>query len=85
MRSLLAISIVSAAIISAASASASSKFQNGAFTAALGKRQSAKNTSYSLVIDLGYEQYEGVADKSTGINTWKGYVRFLVENKISQI
>jgi len=37
------------------------------------KRQLSQNASaIGLVVDLGYEQYQGVANQSTGLNTWKG-------------
>jgi hypothetical protein len=35
------------------------------------KRQS-NGTSNSLQVDLGYSIYEGVANTSTGLNTFKG-------------
>lgn len=63
----LAISAALAASISATPAS-----KSGASAAARGKRQISYNESSSLVVDLGYEQYQGVADASTGFKTWKG-------------
>lgn len=59
----------------AVSISATANSENGPLTAALGKRQVSENGSSSLVVDLGYEQYQGVLDGSTGFKTWKGYVR----------
>lgn len=39
------------------------------------KRQLIENTSANeLIVDLGYERYQGVANASTGLNTWKGYM-----------
>lgn len=58
--------------ILAASISATPESKSGASTAARGKRQTSWNESSSLVVDLGYEQYQGVADASTGFRTWKG-------------
>lgn len=45
-----------------------------AVNAALGKRENFENGFPSLVVDLGYEIYQGVTDEYTGFNTWKGYV-----------
>lgn len=63
---------ISAAL--ATSVSATPKPKSGAFDAALGKRQNFENGLSSLVVDLGYELYQGVADDYTGLNTWKGYI-----------
>ncbi len=63
---------INAALAASISAAPQSKF--GAYSAALGKRQTSKNVSSSLVVDLGYEQYQGVPDEFPGLNTWKGYV-----------
>jgi carboxylesterase type B len=41
------------------------------FDSLLSKRQSSP-ASKNLVVDLGYEQYQGVANSSTGLNTWRG-------------
>lgn len=39
----------------------------------LSKRQSTSASStVELEVDLGYEQYQGVADDSTGLNTFRG-------------
>ncbi|MCJ1457356.1 hypothetical protein MMC28_007724 [Mycoblastus sanguinarius] len=57
----------------AATASATHYFNSKAFDSALTKRQSSGNASSSdLVVDLGYELYQGVANSSTGLNIWKG-------------
>lgn len=40
------------------------------FKNALRARQDAGNTN--LTVDLGYGVYQGYANSSTGINTWKG-------------
>ncbi|KAL9042095.1 MAG: hypothetical protein Q9214_003886 [Letrouitia sp. 1 TL-2023] len=43
------------------------------FDALLSKRQGSSNSSAEApLIDLGYEQYRGVANASTGLNTFKG-------------
>jgi hypothetical protein len=42
------------------------------FAASLEKRRS-QNVDSSLQVDLGYDVYQGVANHSTGLNTWKGY------------
>ena len=47
--------------------------RGGAFAATQGKRQTYENRS-SFIVDLGYEQYQGVVDSSTGFMKWKGYV-----------
>lgn len=58
-----------AAVVSAATPS----YNSGAFDKFLGKRQtSVDQSSSNLVVDLGYERYMGVANVSTGLNTWKG-------------
>ena len=46
------------------------------FDAVLNRRQASSNdgSSSSLVIDLGYERYRGVFNKSTGLNNWFGYL-----------
>ena len=41
------------------------------FDALLSKRQSTSTSG--VIVDLGYEIYQGVANASTGLNTWKGY------------
>ena len=52
-------------------ASATPRYNSKAFDGVLSKRQSSGDSS-SLVVDLGYERYLGVANASTGLNTWKG-------------
>ena len=51
--------------------SATPRYNSRAFNGVFSKRQAPTNTS-SLVVDLGYEQYMGVANASTSLNTWKG-------------
>ena len=69
MRFSIAIHAFLAAGVSAATPSYNSKV----FDALLSKRQRTVDPlSSSLVVDLGYEQYMGVANLSTGLNTWKG-------------
>ena len=41
------------------------------FDALLSKRQSTSTSG--ITVDLGYEIYQGVANASTGLNTWKGF------------
>ena len=55
----------------AALVSASLQFNSRAYHGVLSKRQTSGNSS-PLVVDLGYEQYLGVANASTNLNTWKG-------------
>ncbi len=55
----------------AAIASASPRYNSRAFDGVLSRRQSSGSSS-SVVVDLGYEQYKGVANASAGLNTWKG-------------
>ena len=57
----------------AASISAFPGPKAGPFAATLGKRQVSKNGSSSLIVDLGYAQYQGMVDGATGLRTWKGY------------
>ena len=38
-------------------------------------RELALSASSDLVVDLGYERYQGVHNDSTGLNTWKGYYK----------
>ena len=58
-----------AVVVSTATPSYNSK----AFDILLSKRQTTSDQpSSSLVVDLGYERYMGVANSSTGLNTWKG-------------
>ena len=58
-----------AATVSAGTPSHNSRI----FDRLLSKRQSTINQSSSrLVVDLGYDQYRGVANLSTGLDTWKG-------------
>lgn len=44
--------------------------KRGAFPAIHSERQIYNDDS--LIVDLGYEKYQGVADSSTGLKTWKG-------------
>lgn len=57
----------------AALTSATPRYNSKAFDSVLNKRQGSGNSSSSsLIVDLGYEQYMGVANQSTGLHTWKG-------------
>ena len=69
MRFFVAMYVCLAAVVSAATPNYNSK----TFDGLLSKRQSTVNrSSPRLVVDLGYDQYMGVANLSTGLNTWKG-------------
>ena len=58
-----------AGVVSAANPS----YNSNAFDNLFNKRQSTVDqSSSSLVVDLGYGRYMGVANKSTGLHTWKG-------------
>ena len=72
MHVLLTISLLLSLSISAASASVTSKSLNGPLTAVRNKPHQLEKRSTSLLVDLGYELYEGVADNITGFRTWKG-------------
>lgn len=70
MLSLIVFSISCLAGLSIASAS---PYNARPFDPFLAARQLTQNTSANgMVVDLGYEQYQGVANQSTGLNTWKG-------------
>lgn len=64
------LSIVIYAYLAAFVSAAIPSYNSKAFNDLLSKRQST--SSSSLVVDLGYEQYRGVTNLSTGLNTWKG-------------
>lgn len=50
------------------------------FDSFLSSRQVTQNTSTNgLVVDLGYEQYQGVANQTSGLNTWKGYLTIVAK------
>lgn len=59
--------VISAAL--AASTSASPEPINEASVRTHDKRQVYGNGSSSLIVDLGYEQYQGVADSFTSFKT----------------
>ena len=70
MSSFTRLSVLSLAALSIASAS---PYNARPFDSFLSARQLTQSPSANgLVVDLGYEQYQGVANKSTGLNTWKG-------------
>ena len=69
---LLTVSLLLSLSISAASTSVSSKYENSPFTAVHGKPRQLEDGSSPLLVDLGYEVYEGVADNITGFRTWRG-------------
>ena len=54
--------------------SSSLQYNDRAFEDALRKRQDPGNSAAkdSLVVDLGYEVYQGVSNASTGLNNWIG-------------
>ena len=69
MKSSFAVCAYLAVVASAATPSYNSK----AFDNLFKKRQNTVDqSSSSLVVDLGYERYMGVANASTGLHTWKG-------------
>lgn len=47
-------------------------YNSRAFDGVLSQRQTSMNISSNLIVDLGYERYMGVANASTGLNTFKG-------------
>lgn len=52
-------------------------YDNRVYDSVIRKRQSSGNsTQGNLVVDLGYGQYEGVANRTTGLNTWLGNAPF---------
>ena len=55
-----------------ATLSALSGHRREAFARTLSQKRIYNNNSLS--VDLGYEKYQGGADSSTGLKTWKGYV-----------
>ena len=55
----------------AALAAATPRYNSRAFQNVLSKRQISQNSS-DLTVDLGYEQYQGVANSITKLNTFKG-------------
>ncbi len=38
------------------------------------RNHSALGPADDLIVDLGYERYEGVSNTITGLNTWFGFV-----------
>lgn len=54
---------------------ATPRYNGSAFDSMIGRRQSTSSSS-GLTVDLGYEQYMGVANASTGVNTWRGYALY---------
>ena len=59
------------ACFSSLAAAAIPQYNARAFTPLLNKRQDNSSLD-ALVVDLGYERYRGVANGTTGLNTWKG-------------
>lgn len=37
------------------------------------RQLSASRTATDLIVDLGYERYQGILNSSTGLNNWFGY------------
>ena len=72
MHFLLTTNLLLTLSIFAASISESSEFTDGPLTAVHNKPRQLEKRSSSLLVDLGYELYEGVADENTGFRTWKG-------------
>lgn len=44
----------------------------GAFESLKTKRQRVVAANQSLLVDLGYEIYQGYYNESTGLDTWRG-------------
>ena len=69
MKTSFAVHAFLAALVSAATPSYNSK----AFDNLWSKRQSIEDQPFSsLIVDLGYARYLGVANESTRLHTWKG-------------
>ena len=67
------LSIVIYASLATLVSAAIPSYESRTFDGLLTKRQSnVDQLSSNLVVDLGYERYMGVANVSTGLNTWKG-------------
>ena len=71
MHSVQLVLTVCAAVIS--SVSATNVYRARSLKSVLSERQSS-GPSQNLVIDLGYERYQGVSNATTGLNDWFGYV-----------
>ena len=67
-----ALTICANLAVTASAAAAAPRYNSRAFDGVLSKRQTSTNISSNLIVDLGYEQYMGVAHASTGLNTFKG-------------
>ena len=50
------------------------RFDSTPFKTALSKRQDHYANASGLIVDLGYEIYEGVEDVSSGIRSFLGYI-----------
>src|ERR1700733_11735279 len=72
-RNMLILTALRLAFSFAVLAAATPSYNARPFVASLENRQS-QNINSSLQVDLGYDVYQGVANTSTGLNTWKGYV-----------
>ena len=71
MHSVPLILMAYAAVISSVSATAA--YQARSLDGVLQRRQSSV-PSQNLVVDLGYERYQGVSNTTTGLNDWFGHV-----------
>ena len=61
------------ACLAGVASAATPSYKSKAFDNLFSKRQSTVDQpSSSLVVDLGYERYMGVANVSTGLHIWKG-------------
>lgn len=64
---------LSISCLAAFSVTSASPYNARPFDSFLSTRQlPQQNSPNGLTVDLGYEQYQGVANQSTGLNTWKG-------------
>jgi len=61
-------------------AAAPSAYDSRPFEEALQKRQAISITR--AVVDLGYSTYQGVQNLTTGLTTWKGYVKKKRKKKV---
>jgi hypothetical protein len=69
---MLILTVLRLAFSFAALAAATPSYNARPFAASLAKRRN-QNINSSLQVDLGYDVYQGVANSSTSLNTWKGY------------
>jgi len=71
---MLILTVLRLAFSFAVLAAAALSYNARPFAASLGKRR-------SLQVDLDYDVYQGVANSSTGSNTWKGYAVWTIPER----